>query len=270
MKNDFMKLFQESLGFLEDHPAFACRGFSPDKNLIPYHNRAFDTAVVEFCKNGWCLYMAPPYITIRPDHERFEEFLGRIGEKALSKGLQVGVRGDEESLEIDYMNFYGYPWELDHYEVLSETGYRRFLVSSPYSDKSRWESWHDYKIDTYGKNYEESVIALASKVREKYGHFNGDNILPKWIEEHNYSIFKKIQEECDGDIMGQFNHPLRKNSITVTDAEKNEIWWQLHAIPNGICEDGDNETYLDVSKYLDEGRFRELVKELEANQASSS
>lgn len=254
--NDVMKLFKESLEFLESHPALACGGFTPNGYIPPYHTAPFETHIFEFCKNNWALDMAPPYITIYSSNPRFKEFYNKMGVDAISKGLKTGVRGNEEYLEVDYQLFYGYPWKGDHFKVCAESGHRRVILKSQYGTKPRWESWHDSELDASGKTYEEAVINMANNVRKKYGDFNNDNIVPKYIESFNFHMFSYMNNDMS-DIMASFTHPLRRCMVRITDAELNEIWWQTFAKNNNIKEDVEGQEYLDVSKYLDKNSFDE-------------
>jgi len=146
---------------------------------------------------------------------------------------------------------------MDHYDIILESGYRRFILADALSDKPRWNSWHDYENDVSAPSYEEAVIALASKLKKEYGDFSSLNIVPEHVKNYNNSIMRFTDKVNDGDIMAFFNSPLRNCTIKVTDAEKNEMWWQTFAKENNISEDNDSK-FLDVSHLLDEDKFNKF------------
>ena len=266
-----MKEFQESIDFLEDHPAFACGGIPPLKkkyrnNMIPI--KPYDMMVMTVCKNGYALEMTPPYISVYPDNPRYEELKERIGEKAISKGLTVGIEYKEykiipedknEHLEVDYEIFYGYPWKEDHVEVWLETGCRRFIKKCSHSKKPRWERWADWDLNVSAKTFEEAIIKLAKKVKDEYGDFSSEDMIPKCVKEYNEKI-RDINKEKFGDgielLMCTFNGRGGLKSLFLRDAEINEIWWQTYNLKNNQDKYSQKDTYLDVSIYLDVDKFK--------------
>jgi hypothetical protein len=262
-----MTEFRDSLEFINDHPAFAVHATMPIHLGMPptYMNQAFEVSVWESCKNGYFLNMAPPYIDLYKDDDRFEEFLERVGENPLSKGLKSGVvaRDKDENgvpfkIMVDYQIYFGYPWEKDHILVCLDSGCKRLIVESEHSDDVRWETWADHKLTVHENTYEEAVIKLAKNIKELYGDFNTQDIIPSFVNDHNKDIYDKIKLDVGEDFAAHFSHPLRSMSVNTTGAEINELWWNVHE--HGGESDNGN-TYINVDHLLSKDKFDKYIEE---------
>jgi hypothetical protein len=253
MNKKKMVQFKEAFDFVNAHPAFT--GEFGDRDPIS------NTMVVKVCKNGHALDDWHKWITIYEDNPRFSEFIDKVPEDRKRYHYKENLEEDRNnvfSIEVDYVDYYGYDWEFDHVEIWIEGGASRFFVECKNSGEPRWENWHDSELNSSGPTYEDAVIEFAKKVKEKYGNFShwGKNeVVPTWVREYNRGKEPVFFEPVDGGKFFTMNH--NKDYISVSSTEENEIWWQIWGKEH-LPDMFETESWtLDVSHYIDYEKFKE-------------
>jgi hypothetical protein len=209
--------FKESFKFLCDHPAF-CDDFQG----------CLDIMVVETCKNGYSLEnFISKEITIYPDDEKFKY----LWENAEEKDRNYDIFEDEVpySVDVEYEKYFGYPYEIDHTEIWLELGPRRKLqIDIECNVIPVFETWHDIDMDISVRTFEEGIIELANKVKDKYGDFSCENMASLWLKDNKDNKDDLVSSEV-----------------------LNEIWWQFYLLKKDATFCDRDFTGVDVSKFID-------------------
>jgi hypothetical protein len=185
--------FKESYDFLEEHPAFNCKLY-----------KCLTVMVVNVCKNGYALDgVSDKSITLYPNDPEFSKWWDRAEDVDRFYTYDENNKIEPRSVEVKYEDYFGYPYKVSHVEVWLEIG-------AIYNDEEDERVCYDHSLDTGAGTFEEAIIILAQKVKEKYGDYTMENILPKWIRDIN-----------------QYDD---KNYIFVPDRVVNEYWWQTHML----------------------------------------
>ncbi len=206
--------FKESFQFLNEHPAF-CGDFKGCLDIIP----------LNVCKNGWCLEgLEKEQITLYRQDKDFSLYWDKASEDDKNS----------HSVEVDYETYYGYPYKIERTAIWLEAGHRRKFFTSGESHRFNlynFQNWCDFEIHVKSANsFEEGIVELAKKVKERYGDFSHESMTPEWINENNRKI----------DFMSCF-HPIENsdnkeyipdpNYIYISEYDVNEIWWQTFFLP---------------------------------------
>jgi hypothetical protein len=218
--------FIEAYNFLYNHPAFA-GDFENCCHFIP----------VEVCKNGYCLdAFVRKVISLYPGDDRFQEFWDKASEDDKYEDFYDGLH----KITVDYVEYFGYPYEIDHVEFWVEVGPKRKFFDPNRSDDfnrlSNYQTWHDYELNVKNcRTYEEAIIKTAEAVKERYGDFSIDSMTPDWVKENNDKLnlmdcFKKIEDDPNPDLNGDYEYIPNPEYIFIMEEDANEIWWQDYFI----------------------------------------
>jgi hypothetical protein len=221
--------FYDAYMFVEMHPAFIGGRL--------HGTTCFDIMVMPCCKNGVPEY-GPVYVY--PEDPRFEEFT--------DKGHQTDeVDGEVVCIWVTYKDYYGYSWEREHIGFTFIGGPNRYVELN--EGDWQWQRQGDSDLDSRGKSYEEAVINLAEKVKQKYGDYSHNEcdentIIPSWIVKNN-----KIHRPFGENIKEMFKDgQLNRNpqNVHLFPEQINEMWWQL-----GLTNDHlKSYNKVDVSQFL--------------------
>ena len=226
MTKEYMKEVCESYDFIDGHPAFS--------NFFNIGVSSLRLVLSEICKNNYSKHSP---IFVYPENDRFKEFEESCQKTTVSDSISY--------LWVHYKDWFGYEWEFDRMEFKLEGGAQRYVKVG---DEWMWQSTHDTDLDTYGETYEEAIIEIAKKIKEKYGdfsasEFDSNTVVPQWVVDNN-KIHQAHQNFADMFQDGKFVR--NEKNVHLKMDEVNEIWWQLHG--------GDNwfKGYekIDIEKYL--------------------
>jgi hypothetical protein len=232
--------FYEAYWFLQDHPA-----------LLGQRNAGvdlIDMVVTKVCEHG--------YTGDEPDFEVTAYEGDSDYESLLAAGYEEEDFLGVKSIDLLYSERYGKPWKFAKTSVWFELGYSRY-----YKDKDGWasESVHDVDLDVDGDTYEEALIELAGKVKDRYGDWsctpgNDNCIIPEWIVKNN---------EKEKYFIGDGVFEMNPNHIRLYNAELNELWWSVSGTKGSSDSDVLSIDHIldeDLEKCLDSERYgKDLV-----------
>ncbi len=244
MSEEIMNNFQESYGFIQDHPAFGWREINVDMDIR------------NCCRNGYDLNMTPKEIYIDKDNPRHREMLEL---SKIDPEIQLEFWDDGEPLKeieakyqlpavkVPYKTFFGYKWEEDHIEIWLESGAMRYI-----EQENRWERWHDSDVEASGRTYEDAIINLASRIKSVYGDFHKDTrdnvLIPEWVKEWNQKHPLSIDDLFSNGRMNAVKY------ISINGIHFNELWWHKHG--NEKTSMSVNYKPVDISFLLDYKEFK--------------